>query len=179
LRFKFVSIDAIANILHYSRERDGQTSYCQVPFLEQQFKQREYLAQLLEDLERILKLQSEKIYDSIIKYSRTDSEWLIDRPLTYTVKLIQFKPNFNQAEGYIPTPKWLNNRKAVINIKSKDDQCFIKCIYRALNYDVKHKNNFRDISNKKLQEFIKQHNIDLSMFTQGYVIQGTWVWGCP
>jgi hypothetical protein len=137
-------------------------------FEEEQFKQREYLAQSLEDLERILKKQSERIYEKIINFSRTNSPWLIGSPLYYSVKLIPFQANFNNAKGYIETPAWLKRRKAIINIKNKNDQCFIKCIYRALNYDSKNKHNSRDISNIQLQEFIKQHNIDLSMFSEGY-----------
>jgi hypothetical protein len=137
-------------------------------FEEQQFKQREYLAQSLEDLEKILKKQSERIYEKIVNFSRTDSPWLIKCPQNYSVKLIPFQANFNNAKGYIETPTWLKRRKAIINIKNKDDQCFIKSIYRALNYDSKNRHNNRDISNTKLQEFIKQHNIDLSMFSEGY-----------
>jgi hypothetical protein len=46
--------------VQFSRERDGQTSYCQVPFQEQQFKQREYLAQSLDDLRKFLNYNQKK-----------------------------------------------------------------------------------------------------------------------
>jgi hypothetical protein len=154
--------------VQFYRDINGKKDITDQKFEEQQFKQREYLAQSLEDLEKILKKQSERIYEKIVNFSRTDSPWVIQCPLYYSVKLIPFKPNFNNAKGFIETLAWLKRRKAIINIKNKDDQCFIKCIHRALNYDPKNRNNARDISNNQLQEFIKQHNIDLSMFSEGY-----------
>jgi hypothetical protein len=46
--------------VQFQREKDGQTSYCQVPFQEQQFKQREYLAQSLDDLRKFLNYNQKK-----------------------------------------------------------------------------------------------------------------------
>ena len=39
---------------------------------------------------------------------------------------------------YIPLPEELAAKKAIINLKNKDDQCFKWCVTRALNPDEKH-----------------------------------------
>jgi hypothetical protein len=65
---------------------------------------------------------------------------------------------FARGNGYIETPKWLQNRRAIINIKNTDNQCFIKCLYRAINYDKKNRNNNRDVNPEELETFKKQYN---------------------
>jgi hypothetical protein len=62
------------------------------------------------------------------------------------------------------------NKKAVINIKNTDDQCFIKCLYRAINYDKKNRNNNRDVNSEELAEFRK--NFNCGAITNEYVDVG-------
>ena len=38
-----------------------------------------------------------------------------------------------KASSYIKLPKELKNKKAIINMKNKDDKCFMWCVLRALN----------------------------------------------
>ena len=38
-----------------------------------------------------------------------------------------------RGKSYIPLPKSIQNRKATINIKNKDDKCFIYCLARRFD----------------------------------------------
>ena len=38
-----------------------------------------------------------------------------------------------RGETYIPLPKELADKKAIINMQNKDNKCFLWCILRALN----------------------------------------------
>ena len=38
-----------------------------------------------------------------------------------------------RGETYIPLPKELVNKKAIINVQNKDNKCFVWCVLRALN----------------------------------------------
>jgi hypothetical protein len=67
---------------------------------------------------------------------------------------------YSFASGYVETPEWLKDRRAIINIKNKDDKCFIKCICRAINYDKTNRNNSRDVTDYELQEFRKKFKCD-------------------
>ncbi|MCS7317965.1 MAG: hypothetical protein NZZ41_06650 [Candidatus Dojkabacteria bacterium] len=78
--------------------------------------------------------------------------------LTFVIRFWEYRPPFLIAKGFIKTPKWLENRKIIINIQNTDNQCFIKCLYRALNYDEKNRNNNRDVNEEELKEFKKTIN---------------------
>jgi hypothetical protein len=70
-------------------------------------------------------------------------------------------------------PEWLKYRRVIINLKNEDDKCFIKCLYCAINYDERHGNNNRDVTEYELEEFIKnfkcdslQDELDVSKFEE-------------
>ena len=90
-----------------------------------------------------------------------------------------------KASSYIDLPKELKNKKAIINMKNKDnDKCFLWCVLRALNpkddhperidEDLKSKEhtlNMEDITYpvdlKDIKRFEKQ-NLDISISVLGY-----------
>ena len=57
--------------------------------------------------------------------------------------------------SYIDSPEWLKNKKAAINPKNDDDNCFQYALTVALNHQNIEKNPQR-IS--KIKPFIDQHN---------------------
>ena len=44
---------------------------------------------------------------------------------------VQYEPL--KGSSYIPLPKYLADKKAIINLKNEDGQCFKWCLARALN----------------------------------------------
>jgi hypothetical protein len=106
----------------------------------------------------------DEIYD-LVRQIRHDMETWYDwgeydpEILNFVIiRFWEFRPMFLIASGFIETPKWLENRRAIINIKNKDNLCFIKCIYRALNYDSKNRHNDRDVRQDLLEDFKKKVN---------------------
>ena len=65
------------------------------------------------------------------------------------------KISLNKGGSYIDSPEWLENKKATINLKNKDNECLKHFIIAALNHE-KIKNNPERIS--KLKSFIDQYN---------------------
>ena len=44
-----------------------------------------------------------------------------------------------RGSSYIKLPKYLEDKKAIINMKNDDDKCFLWCVLRALNPVEKNK----------------------------------------
>ena len=90
-----------------------------------------------------------------------------------------------KASSYIKLPEYLKNKKAIVNMKNKDDKCFLWCVLRALNpskdkhpsridEDLKSKENTLNmegidypVSLKDIKRFEKQ-NLDISISVLGY-----------
>ena len=66
------------------------------------------------------------------------------------IKLELHTANYNPLRGetWVPLPKGLNDKKAIINAKNKDNKCFLWCVLRALNP----KEHNQQIIDKKLKE---------------------------
>jgi hypothetical protein len=71
----------------------------------------------------------------IDNFEHQGSDWVILSPVDFKFRFIRYKNGFKRARGFIPTPDWLNGRRAIINIQNKDENCFFKCIYRFFNRD--------------------------------------------
>ena len=65
------------------------------------------------------------------------------------------KVSLSRGGSYIDSTKWLKNKKATINPKNKDDNCFWYALTVALNYE-KIKKDPQRIS--KIKPFIDQYN---------------------
>lgn len=59
------------------------------------------------------------------------SNWRSKAVVRLDIHSIVYKPLWGSS--YIPLPKYLANKKAIINLKNDDDECFKWCITRALN----------------------------------------------
>ena len=96
-----------------------------------------YLLQKLEGLEQSMK-GSEFLFDSV------------DLLYYYLQKL-----SLKRGRSYVHSPKWLKNKKATINPKNNDDNCFQYALTFALNYQ-NIKNNPERILN--ISSFINQYD---------------------
>ena len=71
-------------------------------------------------------------YQEGLEESMRRSEFIVDivDALYYDLNKI----NLNRGRSYIDSPKWLKNKKAIINPKNNDDKCFQYDLTVALNY---------------------------------------------
>ncbi|XP_073254782.1 uncharacterized protein [Porites lutea] len=72
-----------------------------------------------------------KILDDIEEFSQNGSGWYFKEVLKLEVNTIKFNPT--KGSSYIDLPSWIKNKKAIVNIKNKDDKCFLWCILRYLH----------------------------------------------
>ena len=64
------------------------------------------------------------------------------------IELHNTRYNPQRGETWIPLPKELANKKAIINMQNKDNKCFLWCVLRALNP----KDNHPERVDKELKE---------------------------
>ena len=80
-----------------------------------------------------------KLFDKIIarigevlaNFQRSGSNWVFVSINQLEIHMADWKPI--SGSSYIPLPKKIKNKGAVINMKNEDNQCFKWCVVRALN----------------------------------------------
>ena len=53
--------------------------------------------------------------------------------------------NPTKGSSYIPLPDWISNKKAIVNIKNKDEKCFLWCILRYLHPKERDEERIKDL----------------------------------
>jgi hypothetical protein len=149
----------------FKKEAEGIDTQIDEVFIPHK-RSRKNLAQTLEDLSRIFKEQIPIIEAKISEFIRNGSGYIVSGIKSISFELTPFKPGVRKAKGYIPLYPWMRGRRAVVNIQNKDNLCFWKCLYRALNKD-KWRHDSRDVPMKKLEEFMKQRGFDVNIFQEG------------
>ena len=75
------------------------------------------------DVHHALNSTYENLVSAIEDFQQCGSGWILDRLIALDLHLLEFDPL--QVTSYIPLPTCIQNRKAVINIKNKDEKCFL------------------------------------------------------
>ena len=104
------------------------------------------------DLEEVYQDMKDKILESFAVYQKNGSGWRFEA--INTLELNISKSNPIKGSSYIPLPKKLKGKKALINMKNNDQQCFKWCIARACNPVESHSERVT----KKLQEQAEKLN---------------------
>ena len=86
--------------------------------------------------------------ESLAKFQRQGTNWGFHSVLSLDLHIVKYEPL--GGSSYIPLPDFLAGKKAIINLKNEDDECFKWAITRALN------------SVKKLSERIDKKNRERS-----------------
>ena len=73
----------------------------------------------------------ERIIEKMATFQSEGSGWRLRRIIRLELHTVSYKPL--RGETWIPLPKELANKKAIINMKNKDNKCFLWCVLRALN----------------------------------------------
>ena len=74
---------------------------------------------------------NETVLESLAKFQRQGSNWRLHSVLSVDLHIVKYEPL--SGSSYIPLPKFLAAKKAIINLKNEDDECFKWAITRALN----------------------------------------------
>ena len=83
------------------------------------------------DEDDIYIIMTERILEKIATFQSMGSGWI----LYSIIKLELHTARYNSLRGetWIPLPKELAYKKAIINMQNKDNKCFLWCVLRALN----------------------------------------------
>ena len=82
-------------------------------------------------LDELYKRSSDKIMESLAKFQREGSGWVVDSIEELVLHTVKHNPL--NGSSYIKLPEKLANKKAIINMKNEDNQCFKWSVTRALN----------------------------------------------
>ena len=73
----------------------------------------------------------ETVLESLAKFQRQGSNWRFHSVLSLDLHTVKYEPLGDSS--FIPLSKFLAAKKAIINLKNEDDECFKWVITRALN----------------------------------------------
>ena len=112
-----------------------------------------------DDVDKLLELSIDGVDGSIEAYVAVGSGWYfkeVDRLEIHTVE-------FNPAKGssYISLPGWISNKKAIVNIKNKDEKCFLWCILRYIHPRDRDQERIKDL--KKYEFSLNAKGINFPM----------------
>ena len=113
-------------------------------------------------------------------YQKEGSGWSLDQVLHLDLNIAQYKPL--KGSSYIPLPKKLSNKKAIINVKNSDNKCFMWSVLASLHpvklnrypERIYHYESFQNelkfdgiefpVTVDKIATFERQNNISINLF---------------
>ena len=95
-----------------------------------------------EELEKLCSELSRKIEE----YVQRGTGWVVDQLNFIDLYINRYRPL--RGNSYFPTPKPLAAKKAILNIKNKDQKCFLWCVLAQL-HPVDHTDNANRVSKYK------------------------------
>ena len=134
----------------------------------------------LHELEEQVQQAKQKVVQSFVMYQKEGSSWVLDEVLHMDLSMAHYKPM--KGSSYIPLPKILQHKKAVINIKNSDDNCFMWSILASLHpvglrkkpERIHHYQPYKDELNfngiefpvtiDKIEKYERQNNISVNVF---------------
>ena len=87
------------------------------------------------DEDDIYIIMTERILEKMATCQNSGSGWRLYNIINLELHTVSYTPL--RGETWIPIPKELANKKAIINIQNKDNKCFL-CVLRALNSKDNH-----------------------------------------
>ena len=106
------------------------------------------------DVTELYRNAVDKITESMASFQMRGSNWRNRRVVKLDINTAVYQPL--RGNTYIPLPKALRNKEAIINPQNKDEECFKWCITIALNYQEGQ--NHPERITKELREQAEQYN---------------------
>ena len=118
------------------------------------------------DEDDIYIIMTERILEKMASFQSMGSGWRLYSIIKLELHTVRYAPR--RGETWIPLPKELANKHAIINMQNKDNKCFLWCVLRALDLkekelekeEEKRKYTNPQRINKKLKEKKNTLNMD-------------------
>ena len=111
------------------------------------------------NIERLIDKSVKEINEDFDKYQENGSGWYFKNVKELQLNVVEYTPH--KGSSYIKLPDWIKNKKAIINMKNKDDKCFIWCVLRYLH--PKPRDNERISDLKKYEKELVTKGIKFPM----------------
>jgi len=102
------------------------------------------------DVSELYNNAMDKMKESMASFQRRGSNWRFVAVQRLDINTVEYKPL--KGSSYIPLPKYLADKKAIINLKNEDNQCFKWCVVRALNHVEEHSERVTKELRKQAEE---------------------------
>ena len=99
------------------------------------------------DVKEILFKVIRSIIEKISIFQQNGSGWYFKEIVHLEIHTVDYNPM--RGSSYIPLPDWITKKKAILNIKNKDDKCFLWCVLRYLNPKGKNAELLTDLKQKE------------------------------
>ena len=76
-------------------------------------------------------------------YQKNGSGWFLNEVLELEIHTVEYKPL--RGSSYIPLPDWIMRKRAILNIRNKDNKCFLWSILRYLHPREKNDSRVKDL----------------------------------
>ena len=80
---------------------------------------------------KLLNSMIEEVLEKMANFQRRLSNWRFEEILKLELHLVEFSPL--KGNSWFVLPEWIKRKRAVINMKNEDEECFKWCVTRALN----------------------------------------------
>ena len=99
------------------------------------------------DVKKILIKVIRSILVHFNTYQMNGSGWYFKEIVHLEIHTVDYKPM--RGSSYIQLPDWISQKKGILNIKNKDDKCFLWCVLRYLNPKGKNAELLTDLKQKE------------------------------
>ena len=123
------------------------------------FSTRNYINLESTNIEKLVQKCFSKILNDLDDFSSNGSGWYFKEVLRLEVDTVKFNPT--KGGSYIDLPSWIKDKKAIVNIKNKDEKCFLWCILRHLYPKEKNPQYLKDL--KKYEFSLNTNGITFPM----------------
>ena len=82
------------------------------------------------DVNELIDISYKTILNNLDVYTELGSGWYFKEVVQLEIHTVEFNPS--KGSSYIRLPDWISNKKAIVNIKNKDEKCFLWCVLRYL-----------------------------------------------
>ena len=102
------------------------------------------------DLDDLYRKIMDKILESLAAFQMRGSNWIFESIDALDIHTVKYEPL--GGSSYIPLPKALSNKKAIINMQNDDEECFKWCVTRALYPVSEHPERITKILREQAQQ---------------------------